>query len=156
MVMRASGALQLVGLVLLGEDGAGLVARHNLALQAGGFLDDGFHLLLDGVEVLAVEGTEVEVVEETLVGGGADGDLGLGEEVFHGLGHDMGGGVAEHSKRFGGLFVEQFNLAIRLDNISQIHHLAVDLGGAVVVQFLGLKLQNHIDNGARSLTLEHA
>ena len=147
--------LQLVGLVLFLEDGAGLVAAHNLALQSGGFLDDGFHLLLDGVEVLAVERTEVEVIEETLVGRRADGQLGLGVEVLHGLGHDMCGGVAQDGQRLGSLLVEQLNLAILVHDISQIHNIAVNLGGAIVVQILRLFLQYQINDRAWGSHLNH-
>ena len=148
--------LQLIGLVLLLEYLAGLVARHDFALQAGGFLDDGLHLFLDGVEVLAVEGTEVEVVEEALVGGGTDGDLSLGEEVLHGLSHDMGGGVTQDGQRLGSLLVEELDVAVVLDDVTQIHHVAVDLGTAVVVQVLGLHLQDKVDYRAGGIRLNIA
>lgn len=148
--------LEFVGLVLLGEDGTGFVAGDNLALQAGGFLDDGLHLLLDGIEVLTVERTEIEVIEEAFVGGGTDGELGLGIEVLDGLGHDMGGGVTEDGQGFGSGPVEKLNLAVVLHDISQIHNLAVDFRGAEVVQFFGLHLQNQVDYRAGSRRLNIA
>ena len=140
--------LQLVRLVLLLEDLAGLVARHNLALQAGGFLYDGLHLLLDGVEVFAVERAEVEIVEEALVGRGANGQLGLWEEVLYSLGHDMRGGVAKYGQRLGSRLVQQLNLAVLLNHIPQIHHIAVDLGCAKLIQHFGLFLQYQVNDRA--------
>ncbi len=148
--------LELIGLLLLLKNLAGLVARHNLALQAGGFLDDGFHLLLDGIEVFAIEGAEVEVIEEAFVGSGTDSDLGLGEEVFHGFGHDMGSSVAEDGEGLGSALVEQFDFTVVLNDVAQVDDLAVNLGATVVVQFLGFHLQDKVNYRARSIRLNIA
>ena len=43
-----------------------------------------------------------EVVVEAVLDGRADGDLDLGEELLHRLGHDVGGGVAQRGQRLGG------------------------------------------------------
>ena len=52
--------------------------------------------LLDGGEVIVGEGAgELEVVVEAVLGGGADGELDLGEDGLDGLGHDVRGRVSD-------------------------------------------------------------
>lgn len=85
---------ELVGLVrqllagrLVGDDAAG---------EALAALLDLLHLLLDGLEVIGGEGPgDVEVVVEAVPDRRADAQLGLGEQLLHGLRHDVRGGVAQ-------------------------------------------------------------
>mmetsp|Transcript_10564 Transcript_10564/g.22520 ORF Transcript_10564/g.22520 Transcript_10564/m.22520 type:complete len:412 (+) Transcript_10564:1084-2319(+) len=87
----------------------GLVPRHLLPNDGIILGDDLVHLLLDELEVRLGQFSgrdgfsggrvgrfgEVEVVVEAVVDPGADGDLGFGEGLLDGHGHDVGGGVAE-------------------------------------------------------------
>ena len=62
--------------------------------------DDLAHAALDVGEILLRERLRaVDVVEEALVGGGAVAELGLGEELEDGGGHDVRGGVAHDPER---------------------------------------------------------
>ncbi len=76
--------------------------------------------------------------------------------MFHGLSHDMGGGVTQDGQRLGSLLVEELDVAVVLDDVTQIHHVAVDLGTAVVVQVLGLHLQDKVDYRAGGIRLNIA
>ncbi len=84
-LVRLTGQLVAGGLV--GDDAAG---------EALAALLDLLHLLLDGLEVIGVEGLlDVEVVVEAVLDGRADAQLGFGEQLLHGLRHDVRGGVAQ-------------------------------------------------------------
>ena len=94
--------LDLVDLALAGEEGHGFGLAHDGALEGNVGGHDGAHFLLDGFEVFRGEGAgSVEVVVEALVDGRADGHLHAGEELLHGGGHDMGGGMAQELQAFG-------------------------------------------------------
>ena len=61
-------------------------------------LGDLLHLRLDGGKVVLADFlfAKVHVIVETVVGGGAIGEVGLGIQALDGLGHDVGGGVADN------------------------------------------------------------
>ena len=89
--------LDLVLLAALLHEGDGLGARQLKGLELEVLLDDLLHLGLDGGQVLLGEGlvAEIDVVVETVVGGRTVGEVGLGIQALDGLGHDVGGGVAD-------------------------------------------------------------
>ena len=60
-----------------------------------------FHALLDGREVFRGERTLVgEVVVEAVLDHRADGDLGVREQLLHGLGQEVRRGMAHHLQAF--------------------------------------------------------
>ncbi len=70
--------------------------------------DDLGHLRFDAGEVgFGERDLAVDVVEEAVVGGGAVAELGLGEELEDGRGHDVRGGVADDLERGGVVLLEQ-------------------------------------------------
>ena len=86
--------LQLVGLG--GKLGPGLLVGHDPAGEALALLDDLAHPRLDGLQVIGGERLgHVEVVVEAVVDRRADAELGLREQLLHGLGHDVRGRVAQ-------------------------------------------------------------
>ena len=94
--------LDLVGLALAFEesDSVGLAHDGTFERNVGGH--DGAHFLFDGFQIFGGEGTgSVEVVVEALVDGGTDGHLHAGEELLHGGGHDMRGGMTQELETFG-------------------------------------------------------
>ena len=120
-----------LGLVVLAdalEEGHGLVARLHAARHRQRFLDDLLHLGLDGRQVFGRERTLVgEVVEEAAVDHRADGDLGAGEQALHGLGQQVGGGVAQHVQRVGMLVGDDLERGVVGDDEAGVHQLAVHL-----------------------------
>ncbi len=92
--------LDLEALAALPEERDGLRARHLPALEPQVGLGDRAHLVLDPREVLRRERLRFEeVVVEAVLDGGADGDLHLGKQTLHRLGHDVRGGVTEGRER---------------------------------------------------------
>ncbi len=64
-------------------------------------LGDLGHLGLDGLQILRGEGPPIgEIVVEAVLDDRADGDLGLGEQLFHRLRQQVGGGVPNHFQTF--------------------------------------------------------
>ena len=95
------------------EFGQSLFARLEFADELLVARDDFGHLRFDGGEVFGREGLfAIEVVEEAGVGGGAVAELGLREELEHGRGHDVRGGVAHDLERFGVFFRDQFEARV--------------------------------------------
>ncbi len=85
-----------------GDSGEGFVAG-----------DDLLHAGLNGGEVVRGEGGgAVEVVEEAGVSGGAVAELGFGEELEDGGGHDVGGGVADNLEGLGVALGEECELGV--------------------------------------------
>ena len=85
---------QLVGLP--GHGLTGLVLGHDATGEGLVRVDDLLHQLLDGLEVLRSERLlDVEVEVETVRDVRADAQLGARPQLLHGLGHDVGGGVAQ-------------------------------------------------------------
>ena len=94
-------------------------------------LDDGSHLLFQLDQVLGGEGGgKVEIVIEAVVDGRADGELGLGVEVGHRLGQDVGGGVVKGPLALLVGKGEDLQGAVMVQNGTQVHNLAVHPGGA--------------------------
>ena len=70
--------------------------RGDPAVEALALLDDLAHRGLDLREVLGHErGLDVEVVVEAVLDRRADAELRVGEELLHGLGHHVRGGVPQ-------------------------------------------------------------
>ena len=91
--------LYLVGLALFLHKADGFLAGQLEALQLEVLLDDVLHFLFDGGEEFLGEGlVNVEIVVKAVFNRGADGQLGLGAQLFHGLGHDVAGRVAQRGK----------------------------------------------------------
>ena len=91
--------LHLVGLALFLHKANGFLAGQLEALQLEVLLDDVLHFLFDGGEEFLGEGlVDVEIVVKAVFNRGADGQLGLGAQLFHGLGHDVAGRVAQRGK----------------------------------------------------------
>ena len=97
IVCKVADVLDLVLLAALLHEGDGLLAGQLENLELEVLLNDLLHLGLDGGQIVLGEGlvTEIDVVVETVVGGGAVGEVGLGIQALDGLGHDVGGGVAD-------------------------------------------------------------
>jgi hypothetical protein len=108
----------------------GLVARHDLALHADVLLGQRLHARLDALEILGGEGALVgEVVIEAVVDDRTDGDLGLGEQVLHGLRQQVRGAVADdlHAVLVAG--GDDGELRIGLDAVAGIHQATIHSAG---------------------------
>ena len=90
--------LDLVLLAALLHELNGLGARKLEDGELEVLLGDLLHLGLDGGQVVLADllVTEVHVVVKAVVGCGAVGEVGLGIQALDGLGHDVGGGVADY------------------------------------------------------------
>src|SRR5262245_41782581 len=89
--------------------------------------DDLAHLGFDAFQVFQRERLwAVEIVVEAVVDGGANGDLGLGEESFDGLGHDMGGAMVVNPLPFRIVPRDGFDLGIAGKGAGEIPGFAVD------------------------------
>ncbi len=118
--------LDLEGLALGLEDMLGLVARPHLLGERGVALDDLAHLLLDRRQVVGGERLVAEeVVVEAVLDHRPDGDLGAGIELLHGLGHHMGGIVADQLQRAGIVTGDDLDLCVGFDCVAEIGKLAV-------------------------------
>ena len=115
---------------LVGEDLLRLLDGDHLADEGLVGLDDLLHLLLDGAEVVGgdVLGQQ-EVVEVAVIGCRAEGDLRAGEQLLHGLGHDMGAGMAQDMQRLGAFRRDDLDGGAIVDGGGQVDELAVDLTG---------------------------
>ncbi len=120
--------LELVRLV--GELLAGRLVGDDAAGEALAALLDLLHLLLDGLQVLRGEGPgHVEVVVEAVADRRADAELGLGEQLLHGLRHDVRGRVAQDVQAvFGGDLHGLDGLAV-LHRVREVLELARDARG---------------------------
>src|SRR5215471_1204678 len=99
----AADDLHLERLALLLEEADGFLASELRALEGGVGLGQLAHPRFDPLEVLRREGLGLgEVVVEAVLDGRTDGDLDLGEELLHGLRHEMRRGVTERGQWLGG------------------------------------------------------
>ncbi len=120
--------LDLVGLG--GEFGTRLVVGDDPAGEALALLLDLLHALLDAAQILGVERLlDVEVVVEAVLDGRADPELGLGEQVLHGLGEDVGGGVPQDVQTVGGAELDRLDLVAVGERMGEIAQLTADPGG---------------------------
>ena len=89
--------LLILGVTLLHQLD-GLVSGQDEGLDGQVCLDDLLHFLLDFQKVLVGELSvaEVHIVVEALFGSGAVGKVRIGIQMLDGLGHDVGGGVAQN------------------------------------------------------------
>ena len=95
--------LELVGFAHGGEQRLGLVRAHLLAGERAVGRHRGEHALLDLFQILGGEGAlEIEIVVEAVLDVRADGHLGRREDLLDGLGHDVGGAVAQDGQALGG------------------------------------------------------
>ena len=92
--------LELLLAVLHQLDGLGPGQDERLDGQV--LLGDLAHLLFDVGKVLVGQlgVAQIHVVVETVLGGGAVAEVGFGVQPLDGLGHDMGGGVAQNVQFF--------------------------------------------------------
>ncbi|MGX1268792.1 hypothetical protein RKD18_001986 [Streptomyces phaeoluteigriseus] len=120
--------LQLVRLV--GQLLAGGLVGHHAAGEPLPALLDLLHLLLDGLEVLGRERLlDVEVVVEAVLDRRADAQLGLGEDLLHGLRHDVRGGVAQDVQTVLGGDLDAFHGHAVTQFVGEVPQLAVHACG---------------------------
>ena len=99
--------LDLVALVQVRDQGAGLGGGPLEALERLGLLDDLAHLLLDAREILLADRRRrVDVVIEAVFEGRPEGELHAGKQPHDGPGHDVGAAMPQHVERFGVLVGE--------------------------------------------------
>ena len=80
---------------LVGLFRQGLLLAHHTATEGLGGFDDALHALFDVLEILRGERLDnVEIVVEAVFDDRADAKLGIRTDFLHGLGHDMGRGMA--------------------------------------------------------------
>ena len=124
------GQLRLVGLLLGVEERLGLLPGHLLAADRRVAGDD----LAPSSPRCASRSSgakgcgPVEVVVEAVLDDGADGDLGLGEELLHGVGHEVRAGVPVDVQGLGGPVGEELDGAVPGEREVDIHEAAVHLG----------------------------
>ncbi|MNS67489.1 hypothetical protein D3C72_1007440 [compost metagenome] len=125
--------LGLVGLALaaeLGSQRADLAGRHHAAVHVELGLGEALHLFFDLLEVFGGEGAlVVEVVEEAGIGDGADGDHRALEEVLDGVGHQVGGAVAQDLQRVGVVGGDDLDRVSVLEGPRAVHQLTVHPAG---------------------------
>ena len=101
----------------------GLVPGQNEGLDGKIFLADLLHFLLDGGQILVSElgVAQIDVIIEAVLGGWAKGKIRLGVQPLDGLGHDVGGGVAQNVQLLflralghGSVLVDDFHVPILL------------------------------------------
>ena len=133
---------------LVGEDLLRLVNGDHLADERLVSLDDLLHLLLDGAEVVGgdVLGQQ-EVVEVAVIGCRTEGDLRAGEQLLHGLGHDMGAGMAQDVQRLGAFRRDNLDGGAIVDGGGQVDELAVDLTGKRGLRKARADGSRHIGDG---------
>jgi len=119
--------LELVGLAR--ELGAGLVLGHDAAVEALAALDDVLHALLERREVFGGErALDVEVVVEAVADRRADAELGLGEQLLHGLREHVRGRVPQHRAAVLGVDGDGLEDLAAGHDVGQVLELAVDAG----------------------------
>jgi hypothetical protein len=118
---------QLVGLVL--HRFAGLVLGHDAAHELLVLVDDFEHHLFQLPEVFGREGfrdVEIEVKAVSYVG--ADAELGVGAQLLHCLGHDVGGGVAQYVEAVSGVDGDALDFGTFGKRLVQVPEFAVNTG----------------------------
>ena len=112
--------LELIVFLALGHELFGLLAGQNEGFEGQILLDDLLHFLLDLFQILGRELliAQVDVIVEAVLGGGTEGKVCLGIQALDGLGHDMGGGVAQNVQLL--LRCAFGNLAVSVDDLHSI------------------------------------
>ena len=122
-----------LGLVLLADgleilDGllsVPFLAHHGL-VQLGQLV----HAFLDGGQILGRERALVrKVVVEAVLDDRADGDLRLGEQILHGVRHQVCRGVPDDVQAFRVLVGDDGHLGVLADGAGQIDQFSVDAAG---------------------------
>jgi hypothetical protein len=122
--------LRLVRLALLAEKTHRLVPIPDLANDGLVPAHDLAHACLDALQILGRERVLAgEVVVEAVLDGGTDGDLGVRIQLLHGLGHDVGGVVAQKLEPVGLGGGDDGNLGVVVDERAEILEFAVDAHG---------------------------
>ena len=120
--------LELVRLVR--ELGPGLLVGHHPAGEPLALLDDLAHPGLDRLQVVRGERlVHVEVVVETVLHRRPDAELGLREQLLHGLRHDVRRGVPQDVAAVVAGDVHRLHDVAVGDLVRQVAELAVDPGG---------------------------
>ena len=123
LVRQVGHVLNLVVLLALFHELDGLVPGQNEGLDGKIFLADLLHFLLDGGQILVSElgVAQIDVIIEAVLGGWAKGKIRLGVQPLDGLGHDVGGGVAQNVQLLflralghGSVLVDDFHVPILL------------------------------------------
>ena len=145
---QVADQLHLVGLALFFHEFDGFFPGQLEAFQLVVLLDDAAHFLLHFLQEVGGEGlVHVKVVVEAVVDGGADGQLGLGMQLFHGLSQHVAGGVAQHPLGLVVLKGKDLQLTIMVDGLPQLHDLAVHPGAQRLLFQLLTELTGNLQRG---------
>ncbi|CAH0327572.1 hypothetical protein SRABI128_06239 [Microbacterium sp. Bi128] len=126
-VILPAQQFELVGLVL--HRFARLVLGHHAAHELLVLVDDLLHHLFELAEVFRGERfRDVEVEVEAVRDVGADAELGVGAQLLHGLGHDVGRGVAQDVEPVRGINGDGLDIGVLGKGLVQVLQLAVDAG----------------------------
>ncbi len=107
-----------------------LVPGHHRTLDLVICLGQLLHPRLDFLQVLGMEAGRIgEVVVEAVLDHRADGDLGLGVELLHRLGQQVGGGVADDLEAFRVPVGDDGDLGVVLHHVGGVHQPPVHLAG---------------------------
>ena len=113
-----------------GELFGGLLVGHDPPGEPLALLDDLAHPALDRLQVLRGERRlDVEVVVEPVLHGRADTQLGLREQLLHGLRHDVRGGMPHDVPAVVAGVIHRLDEVAVGDLVSQVAQFAVDPGG---------------------------
>ena len=124
--VQAVDKLNLEHFALVGEVLERLVPAPGLTLEWSVLLNDFAHFVFDGRQVLRGEGPlVVEIVVKAVFYGRADGHLDAREELFDRLGHDVGGGVAQHLQGLGLSRQHRSKLGLGVHQSGQVQQLSV-------------------------------
>jgi hypothetical protein len=111
----------LEGLALVAEHLLGLVTAPDFARERSVARNDLAHLRLDRRKILGGERLVAEeVVIEAVFDHRADGDLRARPQRLHGLGHDMGGVVADQLERLRAFARNDLDPGIRADLLGEV------------------------------------
>ncbi len=112
---------------LVGEFEARFVVRDHTTGKALALLDDAGHGFIDGLDVFWGERSlDVEVVVEAVGDGRTNSELGFGVDRLNGLGHHVGGGVAQDRETVGRRDVYRLNDLVGADRRRHVPQLAVN------------------------------
>ena len=88
------------------------------------------HAFFDGGEVFGCEGALVgKVVVEAVFDDGADGDLGVGKQILHGVGHQVCGGMPDDVQAVGIPVGDDGDLGVVGDGTGEVDEFSVDAAG---------------------------